>query len=258
MGSSAQPEPHHSAIKVLLLALLVAGLLLLFRLTESYQLLTEEHLQRTVKQFGIWASIAYVALYALSRVLALPGAIMSISGGFLFGKWFGTLWAVLGATLGDCCIFAVSRTLGRDFVARRLVGKRWFQVLDRGVAEAGFSFMLFLRVVPIVPPSGLSFGSGLTSIRFRDYVLGTLIGLLPGTFVMSSVAADARSMAVAEHFRPSLSLLLGLGTMGVLALLPSLYRWWRGSRETKGVRRLEGAHFFQSLSLSQDLLDRQA
>ena len=231
MGSSTQPEPNRSVAKVFLFALLLAGLLLLLRLTEPRQLLTEENLQRTVKRFGIWAPIAYMALYALSTVLALPGTVMTISGGFLFGKWFGTLWAALGATLGACCTFAIARTLGRDFVAARLAGRRWFQVLDRGTAETGLSFMLFLRVVPIVPPTGINFGSGLTGIRFRDYVLGTLIGLLPSTFIYSNVAADARSLAVAEHFRLSPSLLVGLGAMGVLALLPVLYRWWRAAQE---------------------------
>lgn len=231
MGSSTQPGPNRSVVKAFLFALLLAGLLLLLRLTELRQLLTEENLQQTVKRFGILAPIAYMALYALSTVLALPGTIMTVSGGFLFGKWFGTLWAVLGATLGACCTFAIARTLGRDFVAARLAGRQWFQVLDRGIAEAGFSFMLFVRVVPIVPPTGINFGSGLTGIRFRDYVLGTLIGLLPGTFIYASVAAEARSMAVAEHFRPSPSLLAGLGAMGVLALLPVLHRWWKAVRE---------------------------
>jgi uncharacterized membrane protein YdjX (TVP38/TMEM64 family) len=220
-------------MKVFLLALLVAAFLLLLHRTELRQRFTEENLQCIAERFGIWAPIAYMALYALSTVLALPGTVMTISGGVLFGKWFGTLWAALGATLGACCAFTLARTLGRDFVARRLAGRGWFQALERGIAEGGLSFVLFVRVVPIIPPTGINFGSGLTSVRFRDYLLGTLIGLLPSTFVYTSVAADAHSLAVAEHFHPSLSLLVGLGAigMGLLSLLPVLYRRRRATHE---------------------------
>ena len=102
-------------------------------------------------------------------------------GAALFDLFEATLYTWIGATLGATLAFLLARLLGRDFFAQLLAGR--LQALDERLSRNGFFNMLILRLVPLIPFNAINFGAGLTSIRLRDYVLATAIGILPGTFV---------------------------------------------------------------------------
>lgn len=205
----------------LLLALLVVA-----RRTDLRSLLTLENMEALLTRMGPWAPLAYALLYALATVLALPGTAMTLAGGVFFGRWQGTLLAVLSATLGASCTFVLSRTLGREFVAQRFADELWFQKLEQGLAGNGLAFMLFVRLVPLFPPLGINYASGLTAVHWRDYALGTALGILPGTFAYVNLAAEAQSLA-GQGVRLSPQLILSFAIAAFFVLAPTIYRIWK-------------------------------
>jgi uncharacterized membrane protein YdjX (TVP38/TMEM64 family) len=135
---------------------------------------------------SVWAPLAYVAIYTIATALALPGSILTIAGGAVFGFWGGSLLTTIGANLGASAAFGLSRMLGREGV-ERFAGRR-LKGIDSATEQHGFLGLLVLRLIPLVPFNALNFGSGLTAIKWRDYILATLIGIVPGTLVYTFFA----------------------------------------------------------------------
>jgi uncharacterized membrane protein YdjX (TVP38/TMEM64 family) len=206
--------------------MLLLAIIVFVRTTDVRALLAPENVEAFLVRMGPWAPISYLFLYAAVTVLALPGTAMTLVGGVLFGRWLGTLLAVLSATVGACCTFAISRTLGREYVARRFADQPWFEKLEQGLAENGLAFMLFVRLVPLFPPLGINYASGLTAVRWRDYALGTALGILPGTFAYANLAAEAGSLAI-DGAQPSPGLIISFAIAGFFVLVPTIYRAWK-------------------------------
>lgn len=135
-------------------------------------------LQGWLRSTGVWAPLFYILLYTIATVLVMPSTPLNLLGGALFGPWFGLLWTSVGAMLAAIAAFAFTRTLGRDAIARKLSG-RW-QTLDAEVRRGGLPYMIAIRLVPFMPYGLLNFAAGLTSVSYRDYLLGTLLGTTPG------------------------------------------------------------------------------
>ena len=162
----------------------------------------------------------FVALYALATALALPGSILTIAGGAIFGFQLGALLNWAGASLGAMLAFLLARHLGLGAV-RRLLGKRADRVTDLAGAH-GFATVLRLRLVPVVPFNVLNFAAGFAGVGFRDYMLGTLIGLIPGTAVYTYFA-DALLAGAAGARRDALIRLLVAGLLlAALSFLPAV------------------------------------
>lgn len=117
-------------------------------------------------------------LAAVVAVLFLPGSVVTLVGGALFGPVWGTLWNLTGATIGASLAFLISRYLGADWVSRR-AGPR-MKRLDDGVSAEGWRFVAFVRLVPVFPFNLLNYALGLTRIPFVAYVLATWVFMLPG------------------------------------------------------------------------------
>lgn len=135
------------------------------------------------------APVIFVALYAGATALAVPGTILTLAGGALFGFYWGTLFNLLAANIGANAAFLVARTLGRDGV-RKLMGDDSSALarLDGIVERHGFQGLLTLRLIPLIPFNALNFGSGLMSLNWRTYALATLIGIVPGTAIYTFFA----------------------------------------------------------------------
>lgn len=135
------------------------------------------------------APVIFVALYAGATALAVPGTILTLAGGALFGFYWGTLFNLLAANIGANAAFLVARTLGRDGV-RKLMGDDSSALarLDGIVERHGFQGLLTLRLIPLIPFNALNFGSGLMSLNWRTYALATVIGIVPGTAIYTFFA----------------------------------------------------------------------
>jgi uncharacterized membrane protein YdjX (TVP38/TMEM64 family) len=196
--------------------------------------LKADQVQATVREMGPLAPAGYVGLYAVATVLVLPGTGLTLAGGVLFGRWLGTLCAVAGATLGGCVAFGLTRTLIHGLVARKLGGENWFRTLNQGVAKNGLAFILFVRLVPIFPPTGINYGAGLTVVGWPEYVLGTVLGILPGTFIFVSLADDASRVASGRPLDLGPGLMTLVTLQAIVALLPLIAQLRSGLRRVVG------------------------
>lgn len=140
-------------------------------------------LQGWLRSTGVWAPIFYILLYAIATVLILPSTPLNLLGGALFGPWLGILWTSVAAMIAAIATFAFTRTIGRKAIARKL-SERWqtgrWQTLDAEIRQGGLFYMVAIRLVPFMPYGLLNFAAGLTSVSYRDYLLGTLLGTTPG------------------------------------------------------------------------------
>lgn len=209
-------------IKLVLFIILAISVFLLFERTNAGYYFGREYLNGLLGGLSRPVAAAwFVIVYVMATILAAPSTIFFVLGGVLFGPFLGTFLVVTGATLGASGAFLVTRYLARDFVAKLISTKPWFKTLDEGIGEEGIYFVLFLRLVPFFPFNGINFAIGLTHIRFRDFFLGTLIGITPVSFVFvnaTAKAATAMEKGVSDEFYYSMALL------GLLALTPVIYR----------------------------------
>lgn len=179
-------------------------------------------LQQWLKQGGIWTPVIYIALYTLATILVLPSTVLNLTGGAIFGPWLGTLWASIAAVIAAVVAFTFTRTVGRDLVAEKLA-TRW-QSMDAEVRQGGLFYMFAIRLLPIIPYGLVNFAAGLTSIRFQDYLLGTILGTVPGILPFVLIGSSGlRAMKTGD-------VLPLLGALGLTGILVAGATWYRRRR----------------------------
>jgi uncharacterized membrane protein YdjX (TVP38/TMEM64 family) len=171
-----------AVFKIILLVLFIAGAILLVRFTPIKAYLTAESLGRFLETAGLWAPLLYICVYAVGVCLFVPGTLLTGLGAAIFGPYWGFLWVWFGAMLGAGAAFVIGRTLGREFAAS-LIGDK-LKKYDDGIERNGFATVLYLRLV-YFPFTPMNFGMGLTKVRFRDYISGTGLGIIVGTFIFT-------------------------------------------------------------------------
>jgi uncharacterized membrane protein YdjX (TVP38/TMEM64 family) len=175
---------------------IIAVLILLLFLGRRFGALVPEF-ARWVESLGAWGPLAFIAGYAAAAVALVPGSLLTLAGGAIFGLARGTAFVFAGALLGAIAAFLVARYLARSAVERRLAGNPRFAAVDRAVAGEGRKIVFLLRLSPVFPFSLLNYTLGLTRVRFADYVIGSL-GMLPGTVLYvyyGKLAGDVAALA---------------------------------------------------------------
>jgi uncharacterized membrane protein YdjX (TVP38/TMEM64 family) len=135
-----------------------------------------------VRTQGALGSMIFVAVYAVGTVAAVPGAVLTLFGGAIFGLAWGTTWVFLGATLGASASFLIARYLARKTIEKKLQGYERFAAVDRAIGARGLKIVFLLRLTPVFPFSFGNYALGLTRVRFLDYLFASF-GMLPGTFL---------------------------------------------------------------------------
>jgi len=191
-----------------------------------------------VGDFGAWAPVVFITGYALCTAALVPGSILTIAGGALFGLGAGTAYAFTAALLGATLSFLIARYAARDWVALRLRADARFGAIDRAVEGAGLRITILLRLSPLFPFSFLNYALGLTSVRLRDFVLGSL-AMLPGTLLYvyyGALAGQLAASAAGEETAGTAELALQaiglIATLGVTVAITRLAR--RALREATG------------------------
>jgi uncharacterized membrane protein YdjX (TVP38/TMEM64 family) len=136
-----------------------------------------------VRDAGALGVIAYAVLYVGATVALLPGSVLTAGAGFAYGPFWGVVLVAPVATVAATCAFLVARTVGRGWVERRVARDERFGRLQRAVARRGLRLVTLVRLSPVLPFNLLNYALGLTGVRLRDYVLGSLLGMLPGTIL---------------------------------------------------------------------------
>ena len=148
-----------------------------------------------VQGIGPWGAVLFAAAYVPAAVLLVPGSLLTLGAGFLFGVVKGTAIVSLGSTAGAAAAFIVGRSIARDWVARRLAGRPTMAAIARAVEIEGFKIVLLTRLSPVLPFNLLNYAFGLTAVPLREYVLASWIGMLPGTIMYVYLGSAANSLA---------------------------------------------------------------
>lgn len=155
-----------------------------------------------IASLGPWGPVLFVVAYVLSTVLFIPGSVLTLGAGAVFGVVWGSVYVSIGANLGAAAAFLVGRYFARAWVAKKIAGNATFAAIDGAVATEGWKIVVLTRLSPVFPFTLLNYAFGLTQVRFRDYVLASWIGMVPGTvmyvYIGSLAQAGARERSPAE------------------------------------------------------------
>ncbi len=165
---------------------------------------------------------AFIAIYIIQTALSLPGAaVLSLAAGAVFGAVMGTLYVNIGATVGATLAFLVARYLFHNVIQNKF-GPR-LETINKELEARGFNYLLFLRLVPVFPFFLINLAAGLTRMPLRTYFLGTLVGIIPGSFVFCNAGASLATItSMSEVASPRV--LGSFALLGLFALVPVLYQ----------------------------------
>lgn len=183
----------YSKLKLLLLTCLVATLIIASQYLNIQQILHTLVLQ--VNSLGYLGPIAFIAIYNLATLLFIPGSILTLKGGCLFGVFWGSIYVIIAATIGATLAFLIGRYLSRDWVVQKLDKHPKFKAIDLAVAKEGWKIVLLTRLSPIFPFNLLNYAFGVTQVSLKDYILGS-IGIIPGTVMYVYIGSLASNIAM--------------------------------------------------------------
>jgi pyruvate/2-oxoglutarate dehydrogenase complex dihydrolipoamide dehydrogenase (E3) component/uncharacterized membrane protein YdjX (TVP38/TMEM64 family) len=185
---------NKSAVLRLAALLLLAGsvaVLLIFFPVKQYLF----DLLEWVRGMGAWGPVLLGAVYILACVLFIPGSLLTLGAGFVFGIVVGTITVSIASTLGATAAFLLGRTLARPWIEARVAHRPKFRALDEAVRRQGFKIVLLTRLSPIFPFNLLNYTFGLTRVSLRDYILASWIGMLPGTVMYVYLGTTLKTLA---------------------------------------------------------------
>jgi uncharacterized membrane protein YdjX (TVP38/TMEM64 family) len=148
-----------------------------------------------IESLGAIGAVAFIGIYIVATVAFLPGSILTLGAGVVFGVWLGALYVFIGATLGATAAFLVGRYLARNWVAQKIANNDKFNAIDRAVGKEGLKIVVLTRLSPIFPFNLLNYAFGLTGVSIKDYIIGSL-GMIPGTLMYVYIGSLAGNLAL--------------------------------------------------------------
>ena len=183
------------------------------------------HAQELIRQalswvggLGGWGAVAFIAIYIVATVLFVPGAVLTVGAGALFGVVRGSLYVSVGSTLGATCAFLVGRYLARNAITRRMDGNARFAAIDEAVARQGWKIVGLTRLSPVFPFTLLNYAFGLTRVKLRDYVIASWVGMMPGTVMYVYLGSLARAATGVRSRTPGEWALYVVGLLATIAV----------------------------------------
>jgi len=160
------------------------------------------HIQELLKKvlswvaaLGAWGFIFYIVIYILACVFFIPGSILTLGAGVLFGVMKGSIIVSIASTLGATCAFLVGRHIAREWVSRKIQANPKFQAIDEAVAREGWKIVGLTRLSPIFPFNLLNYAYGLTRVSLRDYFFASWFGMMPATVMYVYIGSLAGEIA---------------------------------------------------------------
>jgi uncharacterized membrane protein YdjX (TVP38/TMEM64 family) len=145
-----------------------------------------------IESLGAYGGFAFMVIYIIATVAFIPGTILTLGAGVVFGVIWGSIYVFIGATLGAIAAFLIGRYLVRDGISKKIEGNEKFAAIDQAVAYSGFKIVLLTRLSPLFPFNLLNYAFGITAVRLKDYAIAS-IGMLPATVMyvyIGSLASD--------------------------------------------------------------------
>jgi uncharacterized membrane protein YdjX (TVP38/TMEM64 family)/rhodanese-related sulfurtransferase len=207
---------NNRLIRILLIAGLLIGITFAIVYGDRFDAVA---LETWINDAGVLAPIVFMLIYALATVLFLPGSVITLAGGAMFGPVLGTFYNLTGATLGAVLAFLISRYLASDWIAAKAGGRA--KQLVNGVESEGWRFVAFVRLVPLFPFNLLNYALGLTRIRLLHYLVATYIFMLPGAIAYTWLGYAGRE-AIGGGEGLIQKILIALALLAVVAFLPRI------------------------------------
>ena len=190
-----------------------------------------------IASLGPWVPAVFILAYILACVFFIPGSLLTLSAGVLFGVVRGSLCVSVGATLGGTAAFLIGRYLARGWVSRKIEAYPKFRAVDEAVAREGWKIVGLMRLSPVFPFNLLNYGFGVTRVSLRDYFFASWIGMMPGTVMyvyIGSLAGDLASIGSAHRTRtPAEWALYAVGFAATVALTLYITRIARKALEQR-------------------------
>ncbi len=183
--------------------ILIGGLVIILIVVTQY-FNVRELLQTSliwVESLGVLAPIVFIAIYNLATVLLIPGSLLTLKGGCLFGVVWGSIYVLIAATFGAVCAFLIGRYLSRDWVCRKMESNPQFKAINEAVKKEGWKIVLLTRLSPIFPFNLLNYAFGVTQVSLKDYVLGSM-GMVPATVMYVYIGSVATDLATLDMSNP--------------------------------------------------------
>lgn len=203
MENESVQSPSSSKIKRIFGFFLVAALIAALIFAAKY-FNVQEQLKSAlawIDSLGFWAPLTFIVLYILATVLFIPGSILTLGAGVVFGVILGSIYVFIGATLGAAAAFLVGRYLSRGWVSKQIENYPKFKAIDQAVAKEGFKIVLLTRLSPIFPFNLLNYSFGITQVSLKDYFSAS-IGMIPGTIMYVYIGSLAGSIATIGAVQP--------------------------------------------------------
>lgn len=176
---------------------------------------TPQQLQTVIHRCGSWAAIVYVGLFTLLPAFFFPVAVLALAGGLLFGLWWGSIYTFIGALLNCTLMFLLARYAGREKVEcliRKKLSPVWQQRLGNLNSSGGFALLVILRLIPAVPYNLINYAFGLTAMSYRTYIIGSAIGIIPGTLAFINIGDKALDVTSPDFW-------IAIGLLGLLLVV---------------------------------------
>lgn len=208
-----------------IVAIALFSLALAFAVGPGRMLLDREHLFGLLHASDRYREALFLGLFVVLTVLGIPGTVLAVAGGLMFGVVWGTCWAVIGATLGATVAFWLSRYLLHDWVAKRWHDHPLLKKCRKAIARRPLQVVLTMRLAPVSPFTLVNYLFGLTPIPWLPYIVGTFFGILPGTLAFVWLGVAGKQAMQAGDWTPLAIVLIALAGLSVLPLL-----WGRSRR----------------------------
>jgi uncharacterized membrane protein YdjX (TVP38/TMEM64 family) len=189
-------------VKGALILIALTGLFALARMFDGQQLLRDA--LDWISSLGRWGGVFFILLYLLATVLFLPGFILTLAAGVLFGVIWGSVAVSVGSITGATVAFLIGRYLARDWVAKKIEGNEKFEAVDQAVASEGWKIVGLVRLSPVFPFNLLNYALGITKVSLKEYFFASWIGMLPATVMyvyVGSLAGDLATLGTEERSR---------------------------------------------------------
>ena len=184
-------------------------------------------------KLGPWGPVLFVAVYIVAAVLFVPGSVLTLGAGAVFGLWFGSVCVSVGATLGATCAFLIGRYFARETIARKIEGNEKFAAIDKAVADEGWKIVFLTRLSPVFPFTLLNYAFGLTRVKLGQYVLASWIGMMPGTVMYVYLGSLAQLGAAPQHRTTGEWVLYSVGLLAAIVVTVFVTRLARRALERR-------------------------
>lgn len=205
-----------TTIKWSSIALITISILLTMRALPMDQI--TQVLKQWTEHLGVWGPIVFAVVYTIAAVCLVPGSVLTLAAGAIFGLWIGFITVSFGSVTGAALAFLISRYVARSKIESRAKSNKKFGAIDEAIDEGGWKIIGLLRLSPAIPFNVQNYLFGLTKIRFRQYILTSWIAMIPGTFMYVYLGHAAGAAASGGGKSAGEWALLGVGLLATIAV----------------------------------------